>query len=483
MYKKSPQGWLKHWDFILLDILSLQLAFVIAYWIRQGFSDPYEALVYRREAMSFVLCQIVVMFFGQSYQNILKRDLYTEFTKTVKHVFMVMLLAMAYLFATQQSDEYSRIVFFITVVVYMIFAYLMRVVWKKHVIERNNAKKKHRSLILVVALNEAEITIKRLMSGLVQEFSITGIVLMDSDADVKNIAGIPVVGTVDAIEDYLCREWVDEVFIKVTDSFPYPQKLIDEIVTMGITVHLSLGSVEQSLIGNKFVERIGDYTVVTSSISTVSTKQMFYKRTMDIVGGIIGCAATLVLMVIIGPMIYIKSPGPIIFSQVRIGKNGKKFKIYKFRSMYMDAEERKKELMSQNKMDGLMFKVDYDPRIIGSEKKDKNGNPKGIGNFIRKTSLDEFPQFWNVLKGDMSLVGTRPPTVDEWEQYELHHRSRMSTKPGITGLWQSSGRSDITDFEEVVRLDTQYIEKWSIGLDISIIFKTFISVIKREGSV
>ena len=483
MYKKSPQGWLKHWDFILLDILSLQLAFVIAYWIRQGFSDPYEALVYRREAMSFVLCQIVVMFFGQSYQNILKRDLYTEFTKTVKHVFMVMLLAMAYLFATQQSDEYSRIVFFITVVIYMIFAYLMRVVWKKHVIERNNAKKKHRSLILVVALNEAEITIKRLMSGLVQEFSITGIVLMDSDADVKNIAGIPVVGTVDAIEDYLCREWVDEVFIKVTDSFPYPQKLIDEIVTMGITVHLSLGSVEQSLIGNKFVERIGDYTVVTSSISTVSTKQMFYKRTMDIVGGIIGCAVTIILMIIIGPMIYIKSPGPIIFSQVRIGKNGKKFKIYKFRSMYMDAEERKKELMSQNKMDGLMFKVDYDPRIIGSEKKDKNGNPKGIGNFIRKTSLDEFPQFWNVLKGDMSLVGTRPPTVDEWEQYELHHRSRMSTKPGITGLWQSSGRSDITDFEEVVRLDTQYIEKWSIGLDISIIFKTFISVIKREGSV
>lgn len=129
----------------------------------------------------------------------------------------------------------------------------------------------------------------------------------------------------------------------------------------------------------------------------------------------------------------------------------------------MDAEERKAELMSQNKMEGLMFKMDYDPRIIGSEKKDKNGNPKGIGNFIRKTSLDEFPQFWNVLKGDMSLVGTRPPTVDEWEQYELHHRSRMSIKPGITGMWQASGRSDITDFEEVVKLDTEYIEKEDVA--------------------
>lgn len=113
----------------------------------------------------------------------------------------------------------------------------------------------------------------------------------------------------------------------------------------------------------------------------------------------------------------------------------------------------------------------------------KYGNPKGIGNFIRKTSLDEFPQFWNVLKGDMSLVGTRPPTVDEWEQYELHHRSRMSIKPGITGMWQASGRSDITDFEEVVKLDTEYIENWSIGLDCRILLKTVRSVVKSEGSV
>lgn len=212
-------------------------------------------------------------------------------------------------------------------------------------------------------------------------------------------------------------------------------------------------------------------------------KQLLYKRMMDIAGGLVGCILTLILTVIIGPIIYLKSPGPIFFSQIRIGLNGKRFKIYKFRSMYMDAEERKKELMSQNKMDGLMFKMDYDPRIIGSEKKGKDGKPKGIGNFIRKTSLDEFPQFFNVLKGDMSLVGTRPPTVDEWEQYELHHRSRMSTKPGITGMWQVSGRSDITDFEEVVRLDTQYIENWSLGLDIKILLKTVVSVLKSEGSV
>ena len=129
-----------------------------------------------------------------------------------------------------------------------------------------------------------------------------------------------------------------------------------------------------------------------------------------------------------------------------------------------------------------MFKIDDDPRIIGSEKKDKNGRPRGIGNFIRKTSLDEFPQFWNVLKGDMSLVGTRPPTLDEWEKYDLHHRVRMSIKPGITGLWQISGRSDITDFEEVVRLDREYIQNWSIWLDFKILFKTVGVVLRHEGA-
>ena len=204
---------------------------------------------------------------------------------------------------------------------------------------------------------------------------------------------------------------------------------------------------------------------------------------MDICGGIVGCILTGIIFIFIAPAIYIQSPGPIFFKQKRIGQNGKHFYMYKFRSMYMDAEERKKALMKQNKMsDGMMFKIDDDPRIIGSEKKDKNGNPAGIGNFIRRTSLDEFPQFFNVLKGDMSLVGTRPPTLDEWEKYDLHHRVRMSIKPGITGLWQISGRSDITDFEEVVRLDREYIQNWSIWLDLKILVKTVGVVLRHEGA-
>ena len=150
----------------------------------------------------------------------------------------------------------------------------------------------------------------------------------------------------------------------------------------------------------------------------------------------------------------------------------------------MDAEERKKELMEKNRLkDNKMFKLEWDPRIIGSRELPDGTHKKGIGNFIRDWSLDEFPQFFNVLKGDMSLVGTRPPLVSEVEEYELHHRARLATKPGITGMWQVSGRSNITDFENVVKLDREYIENWSFGLDIKILFKTIAVVFKKEGSM
>ncbi len=138
--------------------------------------------------------------------------------------------------------------------------------------------------------------------------------------------------------------------------------------------------------------------------------------------------------------------------------------------MYIDAEARKAELMEFNEMDGHMFKMKNDPRITA------------VGRFIRKTSLDEFPQFWNVLKGDMSLVGTRPPTVDEVRQYDNSHRKRISIKPGITGNWQISGRSDMIDFEEVVKLDTEYINQWNLWRDIKILYKTVYVVVFGKGA-
>ena len=286
----------------------------------------------------------------------------------------------------------------------------------------------------------------------------------------------------EAMEE-LSHNWIDEVFVLQPDNMVLPQNLLYKLIEMGITVNYTMSSLIDERWPIVDLRKLGKFKVLSTGIAFATARELAIKRSVDIIGSVIGLIFTGLLTLIIGPMIYFKDPGPIFFSQVRIGKNGKKFKMYKFRSMYMDAEERKKELMEQNKVkDGMMFKMDDDPRIIGSEKKDKNGKPKGIGNFIRKTSIDEFPQFLNVLKGQMSLVGTRPPTVDEWEKYSLDHRIRMSTKPGVTGMWQVNGRSEITDFEEVVKLDREYIENWSLSMDFKIMLKTVLVVFKHEGA-
>ena len=247
--------------------------------------------------------------------------------------------------------------------------------------------------------------------------------------------------------------------------------MIKGLAVAGITTNIRLGKITDLEGRQQNVRKLFNTTVISSSITPRTYKQIFLKRAMDIAGGLVGSLIAVILMIFIGPIIYIKSPGPIFYKQERIGQNGRRFYMYKFRSMVMNADELKESLMSQNRIkDGMMFKIKDDPRII-----------PGIGHFIRNTSIDEFPQFFNVVLGDMSLVGTRPPTVDEWEKYQLEHRIRMAIKPGITGLWQVNGRSKITDFNKVIEYDTQYINNWSLALDIKILFKTVLVLFsKRE---
>jgi len=303
------------------------------------------------------------------------------------------------------------------------------------------------------------------------------------DRRIDLIAGIPIVASSEKAAMYVCKEWIDEVIVVPSDRAPFPQKLMDELQKTGVTIHLNLAKVSNEPCKKQFVETIGSYTVLTTSINYASAKQLFLKRVMDILAAMIGCIMTGIIFVFVAPIIYVESPGPIFFSQERVGKNGKKFKLYKFRSMYLDAETRKEELLKENKMaDGKMFKMDFDPRVIGNKILPDGRKKKGFGQFLRDSSLDEFPQFFNVLKGEMSLVGTRPPLPGEVSEYELQHRARLAIKPGITGMWQVSGRSDITDFEEVVRLDKKYISEWNIWLDIKILFKTVWVVLFRKGA-
>ncbi|MCR4609768.1 MAG: sugar transferase [Eubacterium sp.] len=295
---------------------------------------------------------------------------------------------------------------------------------------------------------------------------VTGGIVMGKNGQPETIDGIPVIYRSDILE-YCKKNVVDEVYIlaarKDTD------KLSNMFISMGITVHLTLDVFIRNM-PNAHVDNVNGYTVLTAGINNATIGQQLVKRAFDIVVGAIGLIFTGLITIFIAPIIKKQSPGPVFFAQERVGRNGRKFKMYKFRSMYVDAEERKKELMAQNEMKGLMFKMENDPRITP------------IGRFIRKTSLDEFPQFLNILKGDMSLVGTRPPTLDEFEKYHAHHMSRLAMRPGLTGMWQTSGRSDITDFEEIVQLDNEYIRNFSLGLDVKIILKTFGAVLGMKGS-
>ena len=472
MYKKENNSWLKHIDFVILDILCLQLAFILAYEIRVAKGIPYLNPLYENMAFVLVIFQLLVSFFGESFSGVLRRGFLIEMKCMIEHEICVMLLAVLYLFMSQQGVMYSRGAFTIMCTLYFFIAYAARIGWKKVIRSRKFAEGEKRSILIITTDAEAANVVKALRGDSYGTYHLAGVALLDKNKTGSMIQSVPVVAGADDVTAYIHKNWVDEVFFALPEHVDIPKKIMKDCNRMGVVTHVQLAALNE-LGKNQVVEEIAGYMVLSSSINIVSSWQLLVKRLMDIAGGLVGCIFTGIIYIFIAPIMKVKSPGPVFFSQVRMGKNGKPFKIYKFRSMYMDAEERKKELMEKNNIkDGLMFKMDDDPRII-----------KGIGHFIRKTSLDEFPQFWNILKGDMSLVGTRPPTMDEYNQYELHHKSRLAAKPGLTGMWQVSGRSDFTDFEEIVKMDSDYIKNWNIGLDIKIILKTVLVVLGQKGSV
>lgn len=483
MYQRKSNSWVKHYDFIIWDLICLQVAFVLAYVIRHGNVLVYGNVLYRDMGIFLVLVDCVVIFFNNTFKNVLKRGYYKEFKETTKHAFIIIVLSTLYLFSVQKGVEYSRIILYITWGLYVVLSYMVRILWKHYLVKYMNVVEK-KSLLLIVSRGVAEETIENCRKNNFGRHIISGICVIDKECVGEAILGIPVVAAMESVAQYICREWVDEVFVNVESRAHFSKEFLDKLTETGVTVHLNLAKVSQEKGKRQFVEKLGGYTVLTTSINYMTTKEVIAKRCLDIVGGLVGCMFTILILIVVGPIIYTASPGPIIFKQTRVGQNGKPFQVYKLRSMYLDAEERKQALMEQNRVkDGFMFKLDFDPRIIGNRILPSGEKKTGIGEFIRKTSLDEFPQFFNVLKGDMSLVGTRPPTVDEWEKYELHHRARLAIKPGITGMWQVSGRSNITNFEEVVQLDTQYINEWDMGLDIKILFKTVLQMIKQDGAM
>lgn len=281
------------------------------------------------------------------------------------------------------------------------------------------------------------------------------------------------IGSLDHVDELVREHQLDQIYIMDSrHELPLDsvQHVIDLCIQMGVTARVIVNSYKRRRC-NTYVSTVGTYPIVTFHTVTLNRSEEIIKRIFDIVLGLIGIILSSPIMIVTAIAIKIDSPGPVLFKQTRVGKNGRIFKIFKFRSMCNDAEALKKKLMEQNEVEnGAMFKMKDDPRVTK------------VGKFIRKTSIDELPQFFNIVGGSMSLVGTRPPTLDEVEQYDDTQWRRISIKPGLTGMWQVSGRSSITDFDQVVKLDTYYIDNWSIFLDIEILFKTVIQVFKKDGA-
>ncbi len=473
MYKKRKRSWAKHLDFTIIDLLAAELAIFLAVAIR----FPGEFLfftkfefdeLYINLAGMLIFIDLVSVFFTEAYSGILSRSKYQEASATFVHTIINWGGSLVYMYMSQNSFYYSRSLQAIFIGLMFVFSYFGRVMWKRQ-IRKRKLLDKNKSIMMVIADSASvEMCLSEIAHNKFTDFAVSSVAIIDDNRVGQKIQGFDIVASGDDYLDYVRNNVIDEAYIDM-QSRDQAEQIASLLVEQGVTVHVTLLYTAHAM-PNRMLENYGNYMVLTTSMHIANNKQMVIKRLVDIIGGLVGLLFTGIFFIIFAIPIRVQSKGSVFFKQTRIGRNGRRFKIYKFRSMYVDAEERKAALMEQNEMQGNMFKMDNDPRITK------------VGRIIRKYSIDEFPQFWNVLKGDMSLVGTRPPTEDEFENYAYHHKARLGIKPGLTGMWQVSGRNKVTDFEKVVELDTEYISKWSLGLDMKILFKTVAVVLTARGA-
>ncbi|NBJ14691.1 MAG: sugar transferase [Dehalobacter sp. 4CP] len=450
---------------ILIDVIFLFLTYGLAYFIAGRVTNLRVITEYLWIIIVFIPLWIAIMNFRGMYD---KTTFYYP-DRVLRNVFLATLFSgimLAAIFFFIKETSTSRIFIGCFLLLCLIVMLLDRF-FISPLIGKSKYNEQNR-MILVCSPETYELFNKYLNKTHIR-YNIIGIISLD---DIIIDDSIQSLGKIDknTFEDILKKQMVDLIVFALPNEYTQEvEPYIATCLSMGITVqsilnyNLKFARVHSSM--------LGPMPLLTFHTVTLNPVSKAIKRIMDILGAIVGIILTLIIAIYIVPAIKMDSSGPILFKQKRVGRYGRIFYCYKFRTMCVDAEEKKAELRDKNEyQNGLFFKIKEDPRITK------------VGAFLRKTSLDELPQFFNVLKGDMSLVGTRPPTLDEVAQYDTEHWRRISIKPGITGNWQINGRSSIMDFEQIVALDTQYIDKWSIWLDISILFKTVLLVIRRESA-
>lgn len=465
MYKLSRQAYFNVIQ-LLLDIIFLLASYFLSYFITNIITDLHNFIDY----LWIIIFFIPLWLFPMSFLGMYDKTTFCYIDRIIRNCLLSTLLASALLSTMVyfvKGSMFNKTLFIVFVIVVLNLLMLERLIYTFIIAKTMSKNGAATRVIIIGSPSTAEKYIDYIKKTNIW-VNIIGYVRTDSKNTAKHTYNL---GYINDLVHILKHNIVDEVI------FALPKNYVGEVEQyvllcekMGITVRMVLNLYDLKL-SKTHITTIGTFPILTFHTVSLNTTHVLVKRLMDILGSIIGLIITFFLSLFIIPAIKIDSSGPAIFSQERVGLNGRTFKLYKFRSMTCDADTKKQQLAKLNQIKaGPMFKIKNDPRVTR------------VGNFLRRTSLDELPQFFNVLKGDMSLVGTRPPTLDEVSKYEDFHRRRISIKPGITGLWQISGRSSITNFDEVVKLDTKYIDEWSIWLDIKIILKTLLIVFKRNNA-
>ena len=317
MYRKDSERWLKHIDFIVLDMICLQLAYVLAYAISGYGFNPYAIIIYRNMAVFLELADLIVIFAYGTMKSVLKRGYYRDFVVTIKHSVMVGALAVLYLFMLQQGQKFSRLTLILTIVIYLLLTYLIRELWKKF-LRKKMEDGGERKLLIVTSEDVAEQVVASMKENNYARYTLAGVAVIDADWTGKTVNGVPVVANEETAAMYVCQEWIDEVLIVISEVLPYPSELIEQLTETGVTIHLNLAKITNVPGKKQFVEKVGNYTVLTTSINYASSKQLMLKRLMDIAGGLVGCILTGIICIFVGPAIYISSPGPIFIAQDRV---------------------------------------------------------------------------------------------------------------------------------------------------------------------
>ncbi len=467
--------WVQTYGVWLADMACVFCSYLLATYLRySGRRDYGDVRLHYAVGLIFLLFCTIYSFSNDWNRDFIERSASREIFNVVRFNIFMLILMTTLVYFLKWSYALSRIVMLAFTISNMVLMTAVHLLMKSAIRRRLSSDITVSKVVVIAEPKRLRSILRRLSANMGVGYQIVMVVSARPDKkaalEERPVRGFPCLSGLKNLSEALTDVPFDEVYISTAGiSEDELSEAVSGFEQMGVTIRFSLELPFISAM-NRQVGEFGGYTVVSFSRYAHSPAALHVKRVMDILGGFVGLLITAVLTLFIAPAIRLDSPGPIFFSQIRVGKNGRRFRIYKFRSMYVDAEERLEKLKDQNKMDGLMFKMDNDPRITR------------VGAFLRKTSLDEFPQFLNVFRGDMSLVGTRPPTIDEFEQYNEHYRRRLSMTPGLTGLWQVSGRSDITSFDDVVRLDLEYIDNWRLSLDIRIIMQTIVVVFTGRGA-